>query len=535
VKRWLGVLRHGDPRRQAQARARLAVVYEQRGMLAQAIEMLEANLRLGAADDWHYARLLDLYRQQGTKAPNDDAESAFSFPFADGEPAKHQSPVRELANARDDAPIGPSSRPRLSQSTPELSIMPASSSEDGRTDLGQSTGDADRQLVNPAVTSAWLLATGGIVGALVATLGFGIWHGDWRLQAAAVVIALLLAGRWIATNHGSGAIALPRPGRLPAVGGLAVLALLVSVVLLDGRSQAVADVTSAAVGSAQARPPHDTAAPEEASGMPPSVAERSTGRSALSTTRVDGVLLGANAAHLDGPASQDESSPHSMRRPDLVVVDADGGVWLRAAPGDGKQIKLLPNGTQLVGLGESQDAGGKRWRRVEEPRTGEGWIADAYVRDRAEVRRAGAARRQPLPGTAQPIAPEIAGHLATIQPRLQSVDEAVQALLSGTTRAVERPGLFADTRWKAELISQATALQERVRQLQLVGMPPELDQFSRTLAAASRDLTIASDDLVNGIDTLDPVRIGGAVDRLDRVSGQLDRASSELYSSSHGR
>ena len=321
-----------------------------------------------------------------------------------------------------------------------------------------------------------------------------------------------------------------RAAKLPSVGSLAILVLLGSLVWLDARTQAVVTTASSNTETVEAGPSVH-AALSGPSPMPPpdSVADRPSDASASSATRVEGLLLGVSPDAPDAVPSQGPSSRIVSRRPDLVVTDADGGVWLRAAPGNGSQIKLLENGTRLVDLGERQDAGGKRWRRVEDPLTGEGWIADAYVRDLATAPRSASAHRQPPPAaTDRPIVPEVAGHLTTIQPRLQSVDEALQDLISATTRAVERPGLFTDIRWKAELMSRALVLQDRARELQLIGAPPELDRFSRTLADANRELTAASDELVQGIEALDPVRIGEADDRLDRVAERLDRASSDL-------
>jgi hypothetical protein len=539
AKRWHAALAKGSFSEKVEARTRLAVIYEHRGMLAESIEMLETNLRLGAADDWHYRQLLGLYRQRdatpslaGSSADqtahgSDDGGESELLPFpvrsailpSRGSPASASnassslrwSPLRE---ARGSAVVTP-------DDTLSIDGSPAGAP--------RSSGGSLRSVITASVGAA-----------LGATLVFGISQGDWRpLFVVLMAAVLLLASRWFSRIISARDLARVGSVRLPAIGGLAVLGLLATVVWLDARVGAPSDVPAVSSAQPQARPVQDIEPSQDAAQPATSavVASAPSASQALGTTTIDGLLLGTTPQATGQSVAAAAPPSSSVRRSDLVVVDASGGVWLRTAPGDGSQIKLLANGAELVDLGESREAGGQRWRRVREPRIGDGWIADAYVRDSGSMRRAELARRlQESRFSERPISAETAGYLAAIQPRLQSADQALQGVTSVTTRAVERPGLIVEARWKADLVARVATLQDRARELQAVALaPPELSELARAVASAGRDLTVASDDLLAGIEALDSIRISAAADRLDGVDQRLDRASSQLFAAFGGR
>jgi hypothetical protein len=64
ASRCLAILRDGDPDQQLDARANLARIFEGRGLLAEAAELLETNARLGPEDAALHVRLASLYRRQ---------------------------------------------------------------------------------------------------------------------------------------------------------------------------------------------------------------------------------------------------------------------------------------------------------------------------------------------------------------------------------------------------------------------------------------------------------------------------------------
>jgi hypothetical protein len=65
---YLALLRDGTPEEQVAARWGLARIFEDRGMLAEAADVLEGNLRTGVRDRALYARLAAIYRRQGRAA-----------------------------------------------------------------------------------------------------------------------------------------------------------------------------------------------------------------------------------------------------------------------------------------------------------------------------------------------------------------------------------------------------------------------------------------------------------------------------------
>lgn len=65
ARRWLAALRTGSPDEKAQARRRLAAIFEARGMVSEAVELLVANAREGYRDAELFQSLARMYRQQG--------------------------------------------------------------------------------------------------------------------------------------------------------------------------------------------------------------------------------------------------------------------------------------------------------------------------------------------------------------------------------------------------------------------------------------------------------------------------------------
>jgi hypothetical protein len=67
-----------------------------------------------------------------------------------------------------------------------------------------------------------------------------------------------------------------------------------------------------------------------------------------------------------------------------MVVNTEGsGVTLRDQPGTGERIKVWPEGTELVPLGETQQAANRLWTRVRDPEGNVGWVASEFLLDSA--------------------------------------------------------------------------------------------------------------------------------------------------------
>jgi hypothetical protein len=105
----------------------------------------------------------------------------------------------------------------------------------------------------------------------------------------------------------------------------------------------------------------------------------------------------------------------------LVVARTDGaGLSIRSTPGtSGERIKVWPEGTKMVPLGEERQADGLTWRRVRDPDGNEGWVAAEFLVDEATF----ATLPTPVPRPTAPpkpaaptAAPTRAGPTATFPP-----------------------------------------------------------------------------------------------------------------------
>jgi hypothetical protein len=110
IQEWLSDLRDGTQPERLHARRSLAVEFERRGMLEEAIDLLIANIREGQRDAQIFRRLSSLYRQQGdeVRAMQAAAEAAKYLPSAD--------PVVETLSASDTRVASPQ-RPLVATST----------------------------------------------------------------------------------------------------------------------------------------------------------------------------------------------------------------------------------------------------------------------------------------------------------------------------------------------------------------------------------------------------------------------------------
>ncbi len=94
---YLALLREGTRERKIEARSALARIFENRGMLEEATELLEGNARAGVRDRTLYTRLASLYRRQERE---DLADQAMA------QAASLMSPPRVPSEASRPAPTG---------------------------------------------------------------------------------------------------------------------------------------------------------------------------------------------------------------------------------------------------------------------------------------------------------------------------------------------------------------------------------------------------------------------------------------------
>jgi hypothetical protein len=89
AQRWLSALRDGTEAEKIAARRGLAHVFERRGMLAEAVDLLEANVRAGERSGVIFRWLAQLYREQG-----EDALSVAALADAAQSPSAPATPER---------------------------------------------------------------------------------------------------------------------------------------------------------------------------------------------------------------------------------------------------------------------------------------------------------------------------------------------------------------------------------------------------------------------------------------------------------
>jgi hypothetical protein len=104
IQDWLNSLRDGTHSEKIAARRSLARVFERRGMLEEAVELLENNVRAGVRSGETFRWLSRLYREQGDEARSEEALA---------EAMKYLAvPVASVPSSPTDRPIVPTpSRP----------------------------------------------------------------------------------------------------------------------------------------------------------------------------------------------------------------------------------------------------------------------------------------------------------------------------------------------------------------------------------------------------------------------------------------
>jgi len=91
IQDWLNSLRDGTRAEKISARRSLARVFERRGMLEEAVELLENNVRAGVRSGETFRWLSRLYQKQGDEARSEEALAEamkyLAAPIASGPPS----------------------------------------------------------------------------------------------------------------------------------------------------------------------------------------------------------------------------------------------------------------------------------------------------------------------------------------------------------------------------------------------------------------------------------------------------------------
>jgi uncharacterized protein YgiM (DUF1202 family) len=408
----LSLLRDGDRHQQIVARERLSQIFESRGMLDEAAQCLESNIREGVRDPRVYQRLAGVYRRQGRHELADEVLVE----------------ARRLAERLARTPQPGQRRPGPGRPARPAPVGPAEP-QDGP------TAQMPAAAPTPVATPVGDEPVPGESGELeLDRYGTGLqgWSAEaveeppervgrpWWLSPAMLVVLILLCGpyglalMWVRSGYS-------KPAKVRATvvwGGLIVLMMAAAAVTIQSQlGTIIAGV--AGVGGIPGAPrvgnaptPIVFGTPSSAAGVPkaplppglsvlPPTPAASPGALA---TRPAGVVIAPPAATKPEPDDDedeagDEGGPAMDASPTpgqpgggpapaakptgeqvKVAESADTGVNMRERPGAaGPVIKTVSAGTVLRVVGSDQQIDGKAWKNVRDDTGSTGWIAEEFL------------------------------------------------------------------------------------------------------------------------------------------------------------
>jgi len=401
----LSLLRDGDRHQQIVARERLSQIFERRGLLDEAAQCLETNIREGVRDPRVYQRLAGFYRRQGRHeladevlvearrlaermqrppqpGPRRPAPGRPGRPPAGGPPQNAQEiPTAQLpATAPRPAPPLPDEGGEL-----ELDHLPAGARPpvpDGPTPAEQAPADRPWWL-SPAMLVLLILLCGPYGLALMWVRGgftrqakmrtTVVWAGLMVLMLAAAAVTIQnQMGTLIAGS--AGLAGMPQMGAppTPTVSGTPSAQAGVPKATLPPGLAAVPPTPVASPGVLGTAPPGVILSPPAAK---PSDDEEEPGEEEE----------GDEPAAVGSPTSGSSTgAPAPSAKPDgeqVKVAESDGtSVNMRERPGAaGPVIKAIPEGTVLQVVGADQRMDGKTWKNVRDDTGATGWISDEFL------------------------------------------------------------------------------------------------------------------------------------------------------------
>lgn len=388
----LSLLRDGDRHQQIVARERLSQIFERRGMLDEAAQCLESNIREGVRDPRVYQRLAGVYRRQGRHELADEvlvearrlAERMARQPAPGRRPPPGQVPVRQ-GRAPQPTPPPPTTAPGLLQAptaqlpaTPAPARMPVPPTPGGELEL-------DRVGVGPRPGSG---LEPGVEDDRPPTIR------PWWASPAMIVLMVLLCGPYgLAIMWVNGGYAKRTRQTVTAVWAvLAVLGTAGAAMTMQTQilSMALGSAGLGALPGASAVATPITFGPTPGAGPKPTLpigiapSPPPIGAAPGLGTPAGGTLIGAST-----PAAKPEASPVAEApNPEAAgeakkvkVKESDGtGANLRDKPGQtGTVVKTIPEGTVLEVIGEDKQMDGKAWKNVKDEEGTTGWMASELL------------------------------------------------------------------------------------------------------------------------------------------------------------
>lgn len=371
----LSLLRDGDRTQKIVARERLSQIFERRGLLDEAAQCLETNVREGIRDPRIYQRLAGVYRRQGRHELADEvllearrlAERANRPPLG----ARPIRGGRPPGQRRPEPPPGPLEAP--------TSPLPATSgSAPADVAQGELTLDVPPPPMEGPASSPgnrpWWVSPPAIVVGLLLCGPFG---------------ALVLAAMWVRGGYSMRA----RQTAIAAWAGLMVL--FCAAVAVTAQNQVTAllgdpsrfGVTAPGQGQAPGTPllfptpPIVAPAPTQ----PASASKPGTEPSPSPSTASPGQAQQQPSPIVLAPptlVTNPGNSPQSQAGGEQVRVKDTGpsGANMRDRPGaSGGVVKTAPEGSVLQVIGADQPSDGRTWRHVRDDGGTEGWIASDFL------------------------------------------------------------------------------------------------------------------------------------------------------------
>lgn len=389
----LSLLRDGDRHQQIVARERLSQIFERRGMLDEAAQCLESNIREGVRDPRVYQRLAGFYRRQGRHELADEVlvearrlAERMSRPPQGG--VRRPGPVRPgrpagapLPNAQD-APTA-----QLPASTaPRPAPPPGDVGELELDTVGAGTPEPmfGREEERPApVDRPWWVSPPMLILLILLCGPYGLalmWVRGGYTKQAKIRATAVWAGLMVLMLGAAAVTIQSQVGTI--IAGAASMSPLSppATPRVFGTPPTAAGVPKATLPPGlAAAPPSPIASPGVLGSQPPGIVIAPP----VSTNPEDDdegegdEEPGATAS--PGPGSSAGAPPPASKPAgeQVKVANTDGtGVNMRERPGAaGPVIKTIPEGAVLTVVGTDQQMDGKTWKNVSDDAGSTGWIA----------------------------------------------------------------------------------------------------------------------------------------------------------------
>lgn len=399
----LSLLRDGDRHQKIVARERLSQIFERRGMLDEAAQCLESNIREGVRDPRVYQRLAGVYRRQGRHELADEV-------LVEARRLAERMTRPQPPGARRPAPGRPGPG-RPPQQQPPAPVVPAPNLLQAPTaQLPAAASPPGRAPVAPPPPPAGELELDRVgVGPRP---GSGLPPGDdeaptgptpWWVSPAMVVLLTLLCGpyglalMWVNGGYSRGT----KKKVTAAYAGLVVLASAAAAFTLQSQIMTMIAAQAGLSGLPVTggpgtpivfpTPPAATARPALPPGLGPATGQ-GPAPSPPAIVASPGLQPSGPAGTVINPAATAEpkpaaSPPPAAQNPDgnggprMKVGDTGGtGANMRDRPGQtGAVVKTIPEGTVLEVVGEDRQMDGKTWKQVKDESGTVGWMASELL------------------------------------------------------------------------------------------------------------------------------------------------------------